>query len=116
GGRVLLTRERLEHILEHREMVGMEEAIGEALRLPEAVVQSRSDPGVRLHYRRFRRTRVGDKLLCVVVKSDVQQAFVLTAYLADKMKAGTWLWPPSEWRSGSTTRATTWRCSAVRGR
>ena len=93
GRAVRLTRERLEHIREHPEMAGLERTISLTLRAPEAVVQSRSDPEVRLHYRICRGTRVGDKLLCVVVKITALNAFVVTAYLTDRIKRGIHLWP-----------------------
>ncbi len=38
-------------------------------------------------------TRVGDKFLCVVVRIKGEDAFLLTAYLTDKMKRGVKLWP-----------------------
>ena len=93
GRAVQLTRDRLEHIREHPEMVGLEGAIGVTLLRPEVVVRSRSDPEVRLHYRFQRSTRVGDTHLCVVVKITRTGAFVLTAYLTDKIKRGVQLWP-----------------------
>ena len=40
---IRLTEERLTHILEHPEMVGMEQAIEETLMRPERVVQSFSE-------------------------------------------------------------------------
>jgi hypothetical protein len=36
---------------------------------------------------------VGDKWLCVVVKYAVNDAFVVTASLTDKLKKGKPLWP-----------------------
>jgi hypothetical protein len=51
GRTVRLTDERLTHILEHREMAGMEHAVAETVESPTLVVQSRSDPRARLHYR-----------------------------------------------------------------
>jgi hypothetical protein len=36
---------------------------------------------------------VGGKWLCVVVKYEENDAFVVTAYLTDKPKAGEDLWP-----------------------
>ena len=38
-------------------------------------------------------TMVGDKYLCVVVMVQSADAFVLTAYLTDKVKQGEQLWP-----------------------
>jgi hypothetical protein len=93
GRSIRLTDERLAHILEHPEMVGMEAAIEEALVEPEAVVRSFSDEDAHLYYRFYVGTRVGDKYVCVVVKVVVDDAFVLTAYLTDKVKKGTQIWP-----------------------
>lgn len=93
GRSIRLTEERLEHILEHPEMVGMEDAIAKALETPELVIRSASDEEVCLHYGFRRDTRVGDKFLCVVVKERNEDAFVLTAYLTDKPKRGEVLWP-----------------------
>jgi hypothetical protein len=36
---------------------------------------------------------IGDKWLCVVVKYFADDAFVITAYLTDKLKAGERIWP-----------------------
>jgi hypothetical protein len=93
GLSVRFTDERLEHILEHPEMVGLEDAIAQTLAMPELVIRSVSDEEVRLHYRFCRDTCVGDQFLCVVVKAGKEDAFVLTAYLTDKPKRGEVLWP-----------------------
>ncbi len=93
GLAIRLTDERREHILEHPEMIEMEPAIEETLRDPERVVQSLSDPEVHLYYRFYFRTVVGGKFLCVVVKMGEAGAFVLTAYLTDRIKKGDRLWP-----------------------
>jgi len=93
GLAIRLTEERLAHVLEHPEMAGMEAAIEETLLRPERVVQSFSDPRAHLYYRLYLGTRVGDKHLCVVVKVMQTEAFVVTAYLTDKIKRGVLLWP-----------------------
>lgn len=93
GLAIRLTDERRGHILEHPEMATMEHAIEETLLAPERVVQSISDPEVQLYYRYYFRTVVGGKFLCVVVKMGGPNAFVLTAYLTDRMKKGERLWP-----------------------
>lgn len=93
GLRIRLTDERLAHILEHPEMAGMEAAIEETLKNPERVVQSLSDRQARLYYRFYLRTIVGGKYLCVIVKTLDADAFVLTAYLTDRIKTGVPLWP-----------------------
>lgn len=96
GLEIRLSDERLGHILEHPEMVGMETAIEETLLQPTAVIQSLSDREAHLYYRYYVGTMVGDKFLCVVVKVSEDDAFVLTAYLTDKAKKGVQLWPRSE--------------------
>jgi len=77
GMGIRLTDERLAHILEH----------------PERIMESLSDPKARLYYRFYVGTMVGDKFLCVVVKIVGEEAFVLTAYLTDRIKRGVLIWP-----------------------
>jgi hypothetical protein len=96
GLSIRLTDERLAHILEHPEMVGLAGAIEETLVQPQRVFESFSDPQARLYYRFYVGTRVGDKHLCVVVKVVGEDAFVLTAYLTDKVKKGVQIWPRKE--------------------
>jgi len=93
GLAIRLTDERLAHILEHPEMAGMEAAIENTLLHPDRVVQSFADPEARLYYHTYIGTRVGDKYLCVIVKVKESDAFVLTAYLTDRIKRGVQLWP-----------------------
>ncbi len=93
GRAIRLTDERREHILSHPEMSGLEASIGEVLGSPETVVQSRSDPEARLYYRYYFGTAVGDKFFCVVVKLTEADAFVVTAYLTDRVKKGKRIWP-----------------------
>ncbi len=93
GRQVRLTDERLAHILEHSEMKNMEVEIERTLHLPQLVRLSRSDDAVRLFYEFYAATIVDGKWLCVVVKYAEDDAFVVTAYLTDKPKAGKDLWP-----------------------
>lgn len=93
GLSIRLTDERLAHFLEHPEMRGLEAAIEETLLHPQQVVESFSDPQARLYYRFYFGTRVGDKYVCVVVKVVGEDAFVLAAYLTDRVKRGKQLWP-----------------------
>ena len=53
GMAIRLTDERLEHILEHPEMHGMENHIAETLQIPQRVVESLSEAQARLYYRLF---------------------------------------------------------------
>ena len=63
-------------------MVGMESEIERTLAQPERVVESFADPAAHLYYRYY-----------VVVKVAETDAFVLTAYLTDRIKHGVTLWP-----------------------
>ncbi len=96
GLAIRLTDERLAHILEHPEMKGLEGAIEETLLHPERVVESFSDPQARVYYRFYLGTLVGDKFVCVIVKVMGGDAFVLTAYLTDRVKKGVLLWPKDD--------------------
>ena len=93
GRRIRLTEERLKHILEHPEMKNMIHAIEDALSSPEKIVQSLTDSQTRMYFRFYFGTMVGDKYLCVVVKIKSSDAFILTAYLTDKIKKGVLIWP-----------------------
>jgi len=93
GDKVRLTAERLAHILEHPEMSRMATEIERVLRQPRLVRRSLSDDTVRLFYEFYPQTILGGKWLCVVVKYAENDAFVVTAYLTDKPKAGEELWP-----------------------
>ena len=77
-------------------MVGLEGAIEETLLHPEQVVESFGDPQARLYYRFYIGTKVGNKYLCVVVRVVGNDAFILTAYLTDKVKRGVQIWPRKE--------------------
>jgi hypothetical protein len=66
GHLVRLTNERLEHILEHVEMAGMDGEIERVLQAPTEVRLSRADDNVRLFYEFHAQPRVGGKWLCVV--------------------------------------------------
>jgi phage-Barnase-EndoU-ColicinE5/D-RelE like nuclease2 len=96
GLTIRLTDERLAHIVEHIEMADRENAIEETLAQPERVIESLSDSQARLYYRFYVGTRVGDKYVCVVVKVDGDDAFVLTAYFTNKVKRGTQIWPKEQ--------------------
>lgn len=73
----------------------MEVQIELVLQAPAEVRVSRSDDTVWLFYEFYARTVVHGKWLCIVVKYPAMQddAFVITAYLTDKLKAGETVWP-----------------------
>ncbi len=95
GRSVVLTENRLEHVMEHPEMSNLDAEIEEVLKRPSFVRRSRTDPRVELFYRYYENTIVGGKWLCAVVKYWETDAFVITAYLTDKPKTGENLWPVS---------------------
>ena len=74
-------------------MASLAEEIEQVLQRPAEVRISRSDAGVRMFYEFYAHTVVGGKWLCVVVKYLPDDAFVITAYLTDRMKAGESVWP-----------------------
>lgn len=73
-------------------MVGMEKTVAETLAAPKIVVRSPVDLKTHLYHRYYVRTVVGGKFLCVVVKIHDDDAFVLTAYLTNKVRRGVVLW------------------------
>lgn len=93
GRPIRLTDERRRHIIEHPEMTNMISSIEETLVYPQKIIESLSDAQAHLYYRFYIGTKVGDKYLCVVVKINPHDAFVLTAYLTDTIKKGKILWP-----------------------
>ena len=93
GNEVRLTQERLAHVSEHPEMKEQKDKLAETLLEPDVIIQSQSDRAIRLFHRLYKGTIVGDKYLCVVVKyPQVGNAFIITAYLTDKIKRGGILW------------------------
>ena len=74
-------------------MASMGQEVENVLRQPQLVRRSLSDAAARLFYDFYARTIVGGKWLCIVVKYMENDAFVVTAYLTDKPKAGEDLWP-----------------------
>jgi len=93
GQYLWLTDERLGHIVrQHPEAAGLGMlAIEDALRHPDTVIVSPAAPDDRFYYRRHSVPDLGDKFLCVVVKS--VGAFVVTAYVTARQKRGVQVWP-----------------------
>ncbi|MDI3462087.1 MAG: hypothetical protein OJF50_000908 [Nitrospira sp.] len=93
GRLIRLTDERMVHILQHPEMIGMEAEVAYVLQRPAEVRLSHSDRTVQLFYEYYAKTRVGGKWLCAVVKYATDDGFVVTAYFTDRLKPGERLWP-----------------------
>ena len=88
---IRLTEERLEHIERRPEMVSQIDRIRETLEHPDEVRRSDQDGTVHLYHRRYETTPVTEKILLVVVKMEIDNPFVITAFFTDRLKSGTTL-------------------------
>ena len=92
GREIRLTEERWRTFKSTPKCLIWERLVEETLRAPEVVVQSLSDSEARLYYRYYPKTMVSGKYVCAVVKTPAEDAFVVTAYLTDRVKKGDVLW------------------------
>ncbi len=87
GKEVRLTDERLRHMLRrHPEMAFQIHRFAETLAKPDAVSVSKSSPTVQLYYRLYPDLKARNRYLCLVVKRDGEDSFILTGYLDRKIK------------------------------
>jgi len=88
-----LTDERQEHIeSDHPEMSNQIAKVRETLLNPDIIIRSKTDTEAELFYRDYNITPVTKKYLCVVVKSILEDLFIITAYFTDSIKRGERLW------------------------
>ena len=74
--------------VKHPTLEGKEPAVIQTLVEPDEIRLSRVDESVYLFYR-----RKGKRYLCVVVKkAEPKTAFIMTAYVTEKIKEGRVLW------------------------
>lgn len=74
--------------VKHPDLTGREAAVIKTLSNPDQVRKSRVDPAVYLFYR-----RIGKRYLCVVTKRvETKKAFIMTAYVTEKIKEGLRVW------------------------
>ena len=94
GRRIRLTDEGWDHILErHHYMVDFRDEIDETLRQAEQIRRSTTAPETtRLYYKWYYGTPRGDKWVCVVVKVLPDEAFLVSAYVTDRIKEGELIW------------------------
>ena len=92
GRDIRLTDERVAHFVRRLVRCGLFDKLDETISDPDFVVQSTSDPLAAICYHYYRRTKAGDKYLCVVVKNSDRDGYVLTAYPSDHIKKGRLLW------------------------
>lgn len=73
--------------IKHPEIDGKEEEVKACLRNPIEVRKSSDDPNVLLYYK-----EEGKYFLSVVVRHLNGEGFIITAYIADKIKEGEIIW------------------------
>ena len=87
GNEVRLTDERLAHMLRrHPEMAFQMHRIADTLASPDAVSVSKSSPTTQLYYRLYPDLRARNRYLCLVVKQEGDDSFILTGYLDRRIK------------------------------
>ena len=92
GKRISVTETYWQKIvtIKHPSMAGKESEVQQTLTDADEVRESRSDPQVRMCYRRY-----GSTHLCVVVKHLNGTGFIVTTYFTERIKEGTTLWTKS---------------------
>ena len=93
GVKVRTTEDHWKFISEEKHPIikDYEEEVRETLRNPEEIRKSRRDERVHLYYK-----KLGKYYICVLVKHLNGEGFIITAYLADKMKKGEIIWKKSQ--------------------
>lgn len=90
---IRFTGDRKDHIeQDHPEMLNQDDKIKDTLKSPFMIVRSKTDNEVELFYKKYSRTPVTEKYLCVVIKSWIDDSFIITAYFTDTIKKGEILW------------------------
>lgn len=74
--------------LKHPEVTDKISLIKATLKMPDIVTQSKIDKSVLLFYR-----KTNGYWTCVVIKAINLEAFIITAYITDKIKEGVKIWP-----------------------
>lgn len=98
GQAIRLPYERWLHIIDpagqHPYMIGMRAELVQTLQEPEVVIRSKDDPEwSRIYFRWFENTEEGAKWIRAVVKFlDDGDAFVLTAFVRERLDSGEVLW------------------------
>ncbi|MCD6403392.1 MAG: hypothetical protein J7K98_03620 [Candidatus Aenigmarchaeota archaeon] len=83
---IILTANRLQHILKRPEMKGEISKIRKTLKAPDEVRKSVKYEKVLLFYKFFDKTSVSSKYLAVVVKILNNEGFIITSYFTDRIK------------------------------
>src|SRR3954464_600017 len=87
GKRIELTHERRQHIFQyHRDLVPFFDRLGDVLSTPDGIRRTLEDPQVLLFYKFYADILDGKYFVAVAKVND--RNFVLTAYLARRVKTG----------------------------
>ena len=90
---IRLTDERLSHLeTDHPEMRGQVSKIIETMSGPDIITRSGTDPQVELFYKHYLSTPVTTKFLCVVLKVQTDDNFIITAFFTNTVKNGDVIW------------------------
>lgn len=90
---IRFTGDRKDHIeQDHPEMLNQYDKIKDTLKNPFMIVRSKTDNEVELFYKKYSRTPVTEKYPGVVIKSWIDDSFIITAYFTYTIKKGEILW------------------------
>lgn len=90
---IRFTDDRKDHIEQDPpEMLNQYDKIKDTLKSPFMIIRSKTDNDVELFYKKYARTPVTEKYLCIVIKSRIEASFIITAYFTDTIKKGEILW------------------------
>ena len=92
GHRIVLTRERWNHVLKHE--IPDTETLAECLQDPDLITESLRSPDTWLYYRRRRDATLDGRYVCVVAQ--IEKGFILTAYQTRTTKEGSIVWKRNE--------------------
>lgn len=73
--------------IKHRVMEGKEDIVKDTLSQPNEIRRSKIDEDVFLYYKKR-----NNKLYCAVARHVKKEGFLITAYVADKIKEGEVVW------------------------
>lgn len=93
GKKIRTTKEHWKIISEvkHPIIKDYEEEVKETISSPNEIRQSKKDKSVYLYYKRLPKY-----IICVLIKHLNSEGFIITAYLADKIKKGNVVWKRQE--------------------
>lgn len=93
---VRITEEYWKLIIEFKHPIikRYEREVKETLEEPDEIRESKKDAKVMLYYRQYK--NLENRYICVLIKQLNDEGFVVTAYLADKIKRGNVIWQKNQ--------------------